>query len=318
VLSSFVPDASRPPEDRPPGRVAAGYRCTLNDYLAHLADERRCSPATVRAYRVDIEQFLDHLATCHDSPPLESVAREHVRDWLGAVLRGGYERRTVGRKLSAVRGFFRFLAADDRIAGNPAVALRAPRVGRRLPGFLSQFQVAQSLDLAVTDERTARDRAMLETLYGSGLRAAELVGLDVGDVDFANDTLKVLGKGGKERILPLGRHEAEAIREYLARREQRDAGPLFLNSRGGRLTTRSVQNIVRRLLSRVAGASATNPHALRHAFATHLLERGADLKAVQELLGHSTLSTTQVYTHVSLERLRRTYDRAHPRSGSEN
>jgi integrase/recombinase XerC len=294
------------------------YQRTLADYLACLRDERHCSPATIRGYRTDIEQFLDFCREELGAPPLDRITRDAVRDWLGAVLRGGYERRSAARKLSSVRGFFRWLAAAGLIAANPARTVRAPRVERRLPGFLSQFQVAQALASEPTDERAARDHAIIEVLYGSGLRAAELVGLDVDSVDFAAETIRVLGKGSRERILPLGRHEAAAITGYLARRANRAAPALFLNPRGGRLTTRSVQNIVRRLLGRVAGATATNPHALRHAFATHLLERGADLKAVQELLGHRTLSTTQVYTHVSLERLRRTYDRAHPRSGSRD
>ncbi|MFO7675311.1 MAG: tyrosine recombinase XerC [bacterium] len=293
-----------------------GYERALAGYLAGLAGERQCSPATIRGYRTDLDQFLDFCRERLGTPPLDHVTRDHVRDWLGAVLRGGYERRSAARKLSAVRGFFRWLAATGAVPANPARTVRAPRAERRLPGFLSQFQVAQALEVEPADERTARDRAILETLYGSGLRAAELVGLDIADIDFAAETVRVLGKGRRERIVPVGRHEAAAIRDYLGRRRHQDAAPLFLNPRGGRLTTRSVQSIVRRLLGRVAGATATNPHALRHAFATHLLERGADLKAVQELLGHRTLSTTQVYTHVSLERLRRAYDRAHPRSGA--
>ncbi|MFO7637863.1 MAG: tyrosine-type recombinase/integrase [bacterium] len=296
----------------------SGYDTELAEYLTTLERERHSSPATIRSYRVDLRQFFDFLTDRHDAPPLERVTREQARDWLGAVLRGGYERRSAARKLSAVRGFFRHLVIVGRLPGNPVAGLRAPRARRQLPGFLSQFEVRQALEVEASDERTARDRAIVETLYGSGLRAAELTGLNVNYVDFAGETIRVLGKGRKERILPLGRHEAEAIRSYLDRRRNRTADALFLNLQGKRLTTRSVQNIVRRLLGQIAGAAATNPHALRHAFATHLLERGADLKAVQELLGHSTLSTTQVYTHVSLERLRRTYDHAHPRSGSSD
>lgn len=307
-----------PGQNRASLKLMLSYADALAEYLTALERERHSSKATVRSYRVDIEQFFDFLSASHGAPPLERVTREQVRDWLGAVLRGGYERRSAARKLSSVRGLFRHLAATGRMTGNPAATIRAPRTERRLPGFLSQFEVARALDLKATDERTARDRAILETLYGSGLRAAELTALDVCDVDFHTETIRVTGKGRKERILPLGRHEAGAIREYLDRRRSRQASALFLSLQGQRLTTRSVQTIVRRLLSRVAGASSTNPHALRHAFATHLLERGADLKAVQELLGHSTLSTTQVYTHISLERLRRMYDRAHPRSGSRD
>jgi integrase/recombinase XerC len=155
------------------------------------------------------------------------------------------------------------------------------------------------------------------TLYGSGLRASELVGLDIQDIDFDAETIRVRGKGGRERILPLGRKEAAAIKRYLAVRGYPDEKAVFLNRRGGRLTTRSIQEIVSRALRRVIGVSANNPHALRHAFATHLLERGADLRAVQELLGHASLASTQIYTHLTVDRLRRIYDRAHPRSGAE-
>jgi site-specific recombinase XerD len=164
-------------------------------------------------------------------------------------------------------------------------------------------------------EVVLREKAILETLYGSGLRAAELVGLNVADVDFVADAIRVRGKGGKERIVPLGRAEKEALDKWLACRAHKDAEPVFTNNNGGRLTTRSIQNIVHKALSRVADATATNPHSLRHAFATHLLERGADLRAVQELLGHASLSTTQIYSHVTVERLKQVYNRAHPRSG---
>lgn len=196
--------------------------------------------------------------------------------------------------------------------------MKNPRPGSRLPGFLTQHQVQQALESGGDSEPELRATAVVETLYGSGLRAAELVGLDRADIDFAAETIRVRGKGGRERILPLGRAERTALEHYLAARRQPTAGPVFLNRQGGRLTTRSVQKIVRKALSRAADAAATNPHALRHAFATHLLERGADLRAVQELLGHASLATTQVYTHVTVERLRKVYDRAHPRSGADD
>jgi len=287
------------------------------DFLDHLARERGCSPETVRAYRVDLAQFCDYWQDRLSGKPLPQLDHDDVRDFLGLLLRGGYERRTAARKLSSVKTFFRYLVRSGRLARNPARNVKGPRVEQRLPGFLSQFQVRQALEGPAETGPELRDRAILETLYGSGLRAAELVGLNMRDVDFAGETVRVRGKGGKERIVPLGRAERAAIERYLAARPNRTAPALFLNARGGRLTTRSVQNIVRRTLSRVAGVTATNPHALRHAFATHLLERGADLKAVQELLGHASLSTTQVYTHLSVERLRKAYSKAHPRAGEQ-
>jgi integrase/recombinase XerC len=292
----------------------------LEQFLEHLTRERRFSEQTVRAYRTDLKQFFDYCTDRLDAKPVSRLTYDDIRDFLGLLLRYGYERRTAARKLSAVKSLLSHLVSIGRLPSNPARNVRGPRLERRLPGFLTQFQVEQALDIAGEDERSRRNRAILEMIYGSGLRAAELVGLNVDDLDTETETVTVKGKGGKERILPVGSKALEAVRAYLSHpdRERRRSEALFLNLRSGRLTTRSVQLIVRKVLSSVAEATATNPHALRHAFATHLLERGADLKAVQELLGHSSLSTTQVYTHLSVERLRRAYDKAHPRSGSRH
>jgi len=294
------------------------YDTALTDFLEHLSGERRLSPHTVRSYRTDLAQFFEY---CHDrlqGLPLGQVGYAQVRDFLGTLLRYGYERRTAARKLSAVKSFFRYLALTGRIPANPARNVKGPRLEQRLPGFLSQFEVARALDIPGDDETSLRNKAMLEVLYGAGLRCAELVGLNGSDVDFAAEVIRVRGKGDRERLVPLGSHARAAVQAYLDQedRRRRTTEALFLNSRGGRLTTRSVQKIVRRCLGEVAEATARHPHALRHAFATHLLERGADLKSVQELLGHASLSSTQVYTHLSVERLRKVYDRAHPRSGA--
>ncbi len=292
------------------------YARALRDFLDFLQKERRYSPQTIRAYRVDLEQFLDFCRDRLEARPLGRISHANVRDFLGQLLRGGYERRTAARKLSSVKSFFHYQVSAEVLPVNPARNVKGPRLEKKLPGFLSQFQLQQALDLPDETERECRDRAIVETLYGSGLRAAELIGIDVSDVDFANETIRVHGKGSKQRILPLGRAERTAIERYREKRKNKDARPLFLNQNGKRLSTRSVQKIVRRILLRVAGAGATNPHALRHAFATHMLERGADLRAVQELLGHSSLSSTAIYTHVSVERLKKIYDKAHPRSGN--
>jgi len=298
--------------------LTAEYRSVLNDFLAYLKQERGYSAHTVRSYQIDLVQFLDFCADRLAGKSLNSINRVDVRDFLGALMRYGYTSKSAARKLSSVKSFFRYLVNSERVNQNPAVDIKGPRSERMLPPLLTVEQIVQALE-PIDDSVTAlRDAAILETTYGSGLRASELVGLNRTDIDFNNETLRVRGKGGKERILPLGRREREAIERYLSRRGFTEEPAVFLNRQGKRLTTRSVQNIVRRTLSRVAGISATNPHAVRHAFATHLLERGADLRAVQELLGHSSLASTQIYTHLTVERLRRIYDRAHPRSGARD
>ncbi|MBM3314991.1 tyrosine recombinase XerC [candidate division WOR-3 bacterium] len=298
--------------------MAAGYDAALRDFVAYLNEERGSSGHTTRSYESDLRQFLEFCTDCLGAKPLATVTRDDVRDFLGALLRYGYERRSAARKLSSVKSLFRYLVRTGAVAANPASSVRGPRVEKKLPAVLSQFDVEQALRPLGDDEAALRDSAILETLYGSGLRAAELTGLDVDHVDFERETLRVRGKGDRERIVPMGSREREAIGRYLVRRGRPASGPVFANRRGGRLTTRSVQLIVGRMLRRVSGVAAAHPHALRHAFATHLLERGAALRAVQELLGHASLSTTQIYTHLSIGRLRRVYDKAHPRSGARD
>jgi integrase/recombinase XerC len=288
------------------------------EFLSYLVKERGYSGQTARAYGSDIGQFLDFCTERLGGRPLGSLTYADVRDFLGSMLRYGYEKRSAARKLSSVKSFLRFLVREGVLESNPASTVKGPRLEQHLPGVLTQHQMHDALEFPGDDDAAVRDRAILETLYGSGLRAAELVSLDTPDVDFAADTIRVCGKGGKERILPLGAKEREAIQAWLGRRPKRESDVVFQNRKGGRLTTRSIQTIVRRRLLAVAGATATNPHSLRHAFATHLLERGADLRAIQELLGHASLATTAIYSHVAVERLKKVYDRAHPRSGSKD
>lgn len=290
------------------------YRSTLEDFLSWLAVERGCSTHTLRSYASDLRQFFDFCIDRLAGKSMTDISRQDVRDFLGVLLRYGYGRRSAGRKLSAVRTLFRYLVQTGRMAANPASAIRSPSVERKLPEVPTQFQVKRALDVWA-ERASLRDKAILEVLYGSGLRCAELVGLDVADVDLGQETIRVRGKGRRERIVPMGSREHQAIEAYLGDRGMPVSGPVFINSRGGKLSTRSVQKIVKRALLSIAEAGASHPHALRHAFATHLLERGADLRAVQELLGHASLSSTQQYTHVSLGRLRHVYDKAHPRSG---
>jgi len=291
------------------------YEAARDDFLAWLEKEKQYSDHTLKSYASDLSQLFEFCSDRLAGKPLAGLTHADIRDFLGALLRYGYEKRSAARKLSSVKSFLRFLVRKGTLAANPATAVKGPRLEQRLPGFLSQYQVREAIETKGDAEVMVRERAILETLYGSGLRAAELIGLNVADVDFVAEAIRVRGKGGKERIVPLGRAEKQALDEWLARRTHKDAEPVFTNNDGGRLTTRSIQNIVRKALSRVADATVTNPHSLRHAFATHMVERGADLRAVQELLGHVSLSTTAIYSHVTVERLKQVYNRAHPRSG---
>ncbi|NNM04795.1 MAG: tyrosine-type recombinase/integrase [Gemmatimonadetes bacterium] len=298
-------------------------------YLKVLEDERQLSPHTVSAYRRDVDDLSSFLTEYLGTPEWDwgGVDRLALRSFLGWCLRRGLSRRTIGRKLSAVRGLFRFLHLEDRLPTNPARAMRAPKAEKRLPGHLSRpeteiiFALAE-VGAAENDLKGTRTLALLELLYGSGLRLSELHSLDWARIDFPKAQVKVRGKGKKERIIPVTRKALQALTRYeprrqeaLARREPgMDPDPLLVNNRGGRLSGRSIQRSVRELLSRAAADAGTSVHSLRHSFATHLLDAGADLMAVKELLGHVSLSTTQIYTHTSKERLKKVYNQAHPRS----
>lgn len=304
-------------------------RPQVEEFLRHLADERQLSPNTVKAYARDLgelETFLTEFLG-NDGWRWRDVDRLALRGFLGWSHRKGRSRRTVARKLSAARSFFRFLHLEDRIPANPTRAVRAPKTDKRLPGHLTAGDVRAVFEAA--EERAAentlqgtRDLVILELLYGSGLRLAELHGLDLGALDRARKLVRVLGKGSKERIVPVTGSSLRALARYEPRRSEvltkargkGDGAAVLLNSRGGRLSRRSIQEAVRRCLEVAAGASGLSAHALRHTFATHLLEGGADLMAVKELLGHVSLSTTQIYTHTTKERLLRVYKEAHPRS----
>lgn len=295
--------------------ISEDYESHRQRFLAYLQKERHFSPHTIRSYEVDLSQFFDFCTEQLNAKPITELTRADIRDFLGAVLRYGYTGKSAVRKLSSLKSFFRYLVATGEIPQNPARGIKGPPVEKQLPPLITQPQISQVLNLGDNSLFELRTTAILETIYGSGLRASELVELNRSDIDFEHNTIRIRGKGGKERILPLGSKAKSALEKYLAMRGYPETEAVFLNSRGKRLTTRSIQNIVRRALSQIPGITATNPHALRHAFATHLIERGADLRAVQELLGHSSLSTTQVYTHLTVERLRKVYEKAHPRSG---
>jgi integrase/recombinase XerC len=301
------------------------------DFLRHLADERQLSPNTLKAYARDLSEldgFLSEYLGRRDWAWREAD-RLALRGFLGWCRRGGLSRRSAARKLSAARTFFRFLHLEDRIPSNPTRALRAPKIDRRLPGHLTSsdidmvFEGAEARAEGNTLQAT-RTLVILEFLYGSGLRLSELHGLDLTALDRDGLQARVTGKGRKERIVPLTGASMRALARYEPRRSEvqggpastpRDAAALLLNARGGRLSRRSIQEAVRESLEVAAAARGLSVHALRHSFATHLLEQGADLLAVKELLGHVSLSTTQIYTHTTKERLLRVYRDAHPRSG---
>lgn len=295
----------------------------IDAFLTELRDVRGSSGATVRAYGGDLRQCAEFFRGEGLAESWADVRPAHVRRVLAHLYARGYARTTVARKVSAVRGLYRHLRARGETESDPTVGIRTPRRGRRLPRFLFQTDVEKLL--AAPDESKPlglRDRALLETLYATGLRVAELVSLKSSQCRDASE-LRIVGKGGRERVVLLGRHAQEAIERYLeegrphllARRTpQGEEDRLFLNARGGALSDRGVRRIVHRHMLAACAQHGIGPHALRHTFATHLLEAGADLRAVQELLGHVSLTSTQIYTHVTRRRLREVYDQAHPRA----
>jgi integrase/recombinase XerC len=291
-------------------------------FVAHLLDERRVSPHTGSAYRRDLQQLDEFLsAQLERAARLDDADKLALRAWLGQLSRT-VSAPTLARKLSAVRAFFLYLERRGVCRKNPAALLKAPKIRRPMPTFLSAEAAGEVMQAAAGEAvvERLRDTAMLELLYGCGLRVSELVALDVCDLSLANDELRVLGKGRKERTVPLGSKAKSAALAYIARRDELahpktaflDPRALLLNKRGRRLSVRWVQRLTQRYGALGAARPDLHPHALRHSCATHMLEGGADLRAIQEMLGHASLSTTQRYTHLSLNQLLAVYDRAHP------
>ncbi|MGB9720168.1 MAG: site-specific tyrosine recombinase/integron integrase [bacterium] len=281
----------------------------LDDFINYLKKEKNYSTHTLRNYRIDLVKFFEYLR----EQGIAIVDKNVVSHYISFLLKYGFDSRSVARKLSTIKTFFRSLKHLGIISENPVSGIKTPKTKKHLPGFLTYEQIKQGFNISNT-----RDRAIMELLYSCGLRASELVGLNLEDIDFNRQEVKVRGKGRKERILPLGRIAHQTIIKYLTERSKqiksRCTNALFLNHRGGRLTTRSLQRIVHKYLISLADISGTNPHIIRHTFATHLLENGADLRAVQELLGHASLSTVQIYTHLTTKRLKEIYRRTHPRA----
>jgi len=285
----------------------------VGSFLEYLGVERGASAHTLRSYAADLTEFTRFLAD-ERIGGLPDADTRAVRAYVARLHQRRLSKATIARKLAAVRSCFRFLARRAALPTNPARQVRSPRLGRRLPSFLPVDEATVLLNAPPEPSAAgARDRALLELLYASGLRVAEGCGLDLDDLDEARRTVRVVGKGDKERVVPVGETALEALAAHLAMRG-RQRGPLFLNARGGRLTSRSAHRIVRARARQAGIDQRVTPHTLRHSFATHMLGAGADLRLIQELLGHSRLSTTQRYTHVSPEHLMRVYDRAHPRA----
>ena len=313
----------------------------LKAFLEHLRLNENASAHTVRAYDSDLSQYLVFLAshTGRRVSELEPAQLDHLgaRAWLGDLHKRGNTKSSAARKLSAVRAFGRYLRREGILEGDPAALVGTPKREQRIPTHLAVDEMSKLLEMPDTSQPLGRrDKAILELFYASGLRLSELVGLDLEDVNLSGRVVRVLGKGRKERIVPFNRTTADALRAWLADREgvrlesdqgqtgvrhrgatraaRRPRDPLFLNYQGGRLSTRSVDKLVRRYVTACSTRYGISPHALRHSFATHLLEAGADLRAIQELLGHARLSTTQRYTHVNAAQLIETYRKAHPKA----
>jgi len=286
----------------------------IEKFKNYLTVEKNYSEHTVKNYEVDLRDFFSFLK----NTDLKDVNYLILRKYLGFLRAKEISKRSVARKLSSLRTFFRFLCRDGYIKTNPAVYIRTPKLDKKLPVFLDEVNIIKLITApSQKDFRGTRDRAILETLYSSGIRVSELVGIMIDRMDLISGVIKVLGKGRKERLAPIGDEAVSAIKKYMDARIDKSWGgkkSLFLNKHGTVLSQRSVRSIINRYISACSIREHISPHSLRHSFATHLLNRGADLRSVQELLGHKNLSTTQIYTHVTTERLKAVYDKAHPRA----
>lgn len=291
-------------------------RSWIDAYLTHLSKERRLSPHTASNYARDLRALAD-FADRGEVRDWKRIDSQHLRLFAARSHAGGLNPRSVQRRLSATRGFFNYLAREGAATSNPALDVRAPKAAKRLPGTLDVDQLNHLLDIPGTDALAVRDRAIMELFYSSGLRLAELVGLDLLHLDLADRTVRVLGKGSKTRILPVGRKACEALRAWLRERggvAKPDAMAVFVGRNGERLQARAIQLRIAGWARRKGLPARVYPHLFRHSFATHLLESSKDLRGVQELLGHADISTTQIYTHLDFAHLARTYDASHPRA----
>jgi tyrosine recombinase XerC len=296
----------------------------INKFILYLRVEKNASPHTLRNYKSDLKQFEEFLAKSQIRS-LKLVTYLSIRNFLAYLKNKNCKKRSLARKLAALKSFFKYLCRENYLKLNPALYVRSPKLDKRLPKFLDLKETFALLEAPDGKELLGiRDRAILETLYSAGIRVSELVGLNLESLDFIGGVIKVYGKGRKERIVPIGEKALEALRKYIERRSEflasskrdilKDRKAFFLNKWGGRLNPSSIQQILEKYIKRISLLEGISPHTLRHTFATHLLDRGADLRAVQELLGHVNLSTTQIYTHVTVEKMKRVYEKTHPRA----
>ncbi len=295
---------------------------SIEEFLHNLKSIKNYSENTIKAYRGDLEQFREFLLHKRDCVTIsvESITREELHLFLSGLVKHGADKSTVARKLASLRAFFLYLTRIGVISKNPTITLISPKRKRVLPEFLQEQEIRDALEGISTDSVFGmRDRAVLELFYGTGMRLSELASLNIEDLDFTAGSVRVYGKGKKERIIPIGRNVAKILKNYISVRDEfkpkDQTTALFLNRNGSRISTRGIQLLVHRWLRNISDRKKLSPHILRHSFATHLLNRGADLEAVKELLGHSSLSTTQIYTHLETDRLKKIYSQAHPRAG---
>ena len=304
----------------------------IDDFMRHLKYERNASAHTLRNYESDLVQFYDHLAPANKASkdgqrrevPIGEIDNLTIREYMASLYDKQQKKSSIHRKVATLRTFFRYLCREGILENNPATLVSSPRVERKLPNHLTIEQMVRFIETPETETVLGkRDRAILELLYASGLRVSELVGLNLTDIDFENQTLRVRGKGRKVRIVPFGVHAKTALQIYLgvrgellfeAEAEKIDPNAVFFIYQGTRITTRSVGRMLDKYVKMCADLHHISPHSLRHSFATHLLDAGADLRAIQELLGHARLSTTQQYTHVSMDKLMEVYGRSHPKA----
>lgn len=303
------------------------FNDSLEQFLQHLKYERNLSPHTLRNYASDIEQFRLHILRVEkrDDIPVANIDRLTIREWMSSLHSADKKKASVARKLASLRTFFQFLVREGKLEVNPAKLVATPRIERKLPNHLSMEDAVRFIETPdINTDLGRRDRAMIEFLYATGIRVSELVSINLADIDMRERLVRVMGKRKKQRIVPFHEHALDALMHYLEKSRpvflnecppaERDEQAVFLHRRGGRITTRSVGRMIDKYIKQCADLHSISPHSLRHSFATHLLDSGADLRDIQELLGHARLSTTQIYTQVSMEKMIEVYDKAHPKA----
>ncbi len=293
----------------------------INNFLQYLSSHKQYSQHTIDAYKRDVLQFFEffNLNESAKHKKINQITKQDVRDFISSLIRYGMSKKSAERKIAALKSYFSYLNKENVIQKNPVSGIPLPKKEKVLPQFLQEHEISKIFNKIDTKTPSGlRDRAIIEFFYSTGIRLSELSGLNIHDIDLHAGTVRVLGKGAKQRIVPIGKCASRAIREYLSKKEElfkvRDEKAVFLNRYGNRLSNRGIQLRVTKWLTMVSEKKGLSPHILRHSFATHLLDRGADLQAVKELLGHSSLSTTQLYTHLSTFRLKKIYEQAHPRA----